>query len=150
MPCFISEEGIDELQELLRPLNALDMLELFHQMGINVGDFNDLDVSDFVDLGLSQDRAQELYRRKNELQQKENERKNDLNQTLKDVDCIEFYDDFIKAGYTSEKILMCEKHDDLKDISLSFTQRKNILKKIQNAKGNLLPRIALIIILFYH
>ena len=140
-PSFISEEGIDEHHELLRRLNALDLLEVFHQEGINVSDFNDLDNNDFVDMGISVDRAKKLHSGC----QKENDRKKYLHQALKGAECVEVYEHLVKAGYASEDLCSLT-HDDLKETGLSFMQRKTILKKIQSWEGNLPPCSALIII----
>ena len=135
---YISENNKElELEELLRSINAIDLLERFRNERISVDDLIKLDANDLKFFAPS-DRAEQLH---GDIQ-KENERKIRLRQKLKDVKCHDLYNRLLKIGYTSEKVFSTD-HDTLKSIGLSFMERKNVLKKIQSKKdedirGNLL------------
>ena len=52
---------------------------------------------------------------------------------LQDVDCPALYDSLVEKGYTAENILTIG-HAGLKEIGLSFQDRKNVMKKIKDEK----------------
>ena len=129
MNYYILERNYDlELEELLRSINSVDLLERFKNVGINVDDLIKLDANDlkfFAPL----DRAEQLHADI----QKENERKIRLHQKLKYVKCDDLYYRLLKIGYTSEKVFSTN-HDTLISIGLSFMESKKVLEKIQSKK----------------
>ena len=126
---YISENNKElELEELLRSINAVDLLERFRNVGINVDDLIKLDAND-LNFFAPLDRAEQLHRDI----QKEIERRIRLLQKLKDVKCDDLYNRLLKIGYTSEKGFSTN-HDTLISIGLSFLESTNVLEKIQSKK----------------
>ena len=118
------------LEDLLRSVDALDLLTFFNGEGIIYEDhIKNMDTNDLKNMGISSDRAQQLHRDI----EKETNRKKRLYQKLKDVKCDKVYEKLVKTGYTSEEVLSTD-HDVLKKIGLSFPERKEVLSKIQAFK----------------
>ena len=123
-----------ELEEVLRSLNALDLLELFTKEEINENHLTDFHISDFKKIGIPRLRAKQLYRDI----RKEVWRKSKLRQRLIDVKCEDLYDRLVKIGYTSDEVF-CMEDDDLKEIGItSYPKRKEILERIQAARDQMI------------
>ena len=120
------EKGLDETLESLK---AIDLLEIFDGENIKSNELKDLDLNDLIHLGVSSERAQEFLNSR----QKEDDRKKRLRKMLQDVDCAALYDSLVEKGYTAEDILTID-HAGLKEIGLSFQDRKNVMKKIKDEK----------------
>ena len=117
------------LEETLESLNAIDLLIFFESENIKSNELKDLDLNDLIHLGVSSERAQEFLNSR----QKEDDRKKRLRKMLQDVDCAALYDSLVEKGYTAEDILTID-HAGLKEIGLSFQDRKNVMKKIKDEK----------------
>ena len=128
---------IENIEDVLRQLNALDLLENFENEGITMKDLNRYDHNDLEQLGISSDRAFQLQK---DIQQELARRRN-LHQTLKEAGCDELYKKLVETGYRSIEVVSMN-HDVLKGIGLLLLERKNILEKIKNVmvaiKGNLI------------
>ena len=123
-----------ELEEVLRSLNALDLLELFTKEEINENHLTDFHISDFKKIGIPRLRAKQLYRDI----RKEVWRKSKLRQRLIDVKYEDLYDRLVKIGYTSDEVF-CMEDDDLKEIGItSYPKRKEILERIQAARDQMI------------
>ena len=129
---------IENIEDVLRHLNALDLLENFENEGITMKDLNRYDHNDLEQLGISSDRAFQLQK---DIQQELARRRN-LHQTLKEAGCDELYKKLVETGYRSIEVVSMN-HDVLKGIGLLLLERKNVLEKIENVKvaikGNLVP-----------
>ena len=129
---------IDNIEDVLRQLKALELLENFENEGITIKDLKNLDRNDLEQLGISSDRALQLQK---DLQQELSRRRN-LHQTLKEAGCDELYKKLVETGYRSIQVALMN-HDVLKGIGLPLLERKNVLEKIENVKvaikGNLVP-----------
>ena len=117
------------LEETLESLKAMDLLEIFDGQNIKSNELNDLDLDDLIYLGVTSERAQEFLNSR----QNEDDRKKRLRKMLRDVDCATLYDFLVEKGYTAENILTID-HAGLKEIGLSFQDRKNVMKKIKDEK----------------
>ena len=117
------------LEETLESLKAIDLLEIFDGENIKSNELKDLDLNDLVHLGVSSERAHEFLN----IRQNEDDRKKRLRKMLQDVDCAALYDALVEKGYTAENVLTID-HAGLKEIGLSFQDRKNVMKKIKDEK----------------
>ena len=117
------------LEETLESLNAIDLLIFFESENIKSNELKDLDLNDLIHLGVSSERAHEFLNSR----QNEDDRKKRLRKMLQDVDCLALYDSLVEKGYTAEDILTID-HAGLKEIGLSFQDRKNVMKKIKDEK----------------
>ena len=117
------------LEETLESLNAIDLLIFFESENIKSNELKDLDLNDLIHLGVSSERAHAFLNSR----QKEDDRKKRLRKMLQDVDCAALYDTLVDKGYTAENILTID-HAGLKDIGLSFQDRKNVMKKIKDER----------------
>ena len=132
---WILEWGVElkkGLEETLESLKAIDLLEIFGGENIEPNELMDLDLNDLIHLGVSSERAQEFLNSR----QNEDERKKKLEKMLQDVDCAELYGCLVGKGYTAETVLSIN-YDILKEIGLSFQERKKVLKKINDEKSKL-------------
>ena len=129
---------IENIEDVLRQLNALDLLENFENEGITMKDLNRYDHNDLEQLGISSDRAFQLQK---DIQQELARRRN-LHQTLKEAGCDELYKKLVETGYRSIELVSMN-HDVLRGIGLQLLERKNVLEKIENVKvaikGNYVP-----------
>ena len=130
---------IDNIEDVLRHLKSLDLLENFENDGITMKDLHRLDdPNDLEQLGISSDRALQLQK---DIQQELTRRRN-LHQTLKEAGCDELYKKLVETGYRSIQVVSMNHHV-LKGIGLLLLERKNVLEKIENVKvaikGNLVP-----------
>ena len=117
------------LEETLESLKAMDLLEIFDGQHIKSNELNDLDIDDLIYLGVTSGRAQEFLNSR----QNEDDRKKRLRKMLQDVDCLALYDSLVEKGYTAENVLTID-HAGLKEIGLSFRDRKNVMRKIKDEK----------------
>ena len=135
--CNISGD-IENIEDVLRQLNALDLLENFENEGITMKDLNRYEHNDLEQLGISSDRAFQLQK---DIQQELARRRN-LHQTLKEAGCDELYKKLVETGYRSIQVGSMN-HAVLKGIGLLLPERKTVLEKIENVKvsikGNLVP-----------
>ena len=125
--CLIVDNKAFELAELLRLVNALDLLEQFNDETVGLDDLMTYDINDLIQLGLSSDRAQQLI----DDIEKEVIRKRELLTTLIHFKSEELYDRLVKIGYKPTEVHSMD-HNVLKKIDISsFPERMKILKKIQ-------------------
>ena len=135
MVTFILERDVEleqGLNETLESLMAIDLLEIFERENIESNELKDLDLNDLIHLGVTLERAQKFLNNR----QNEDERKKKLEKMLQDVDCAELYGCLVGKGYTAETVLSIN-YDILKEIGLSFQERKKVLKKINDEKSKL-------------
>ena len=91
----------------------------------------ELDVSDLDLMGIPSDRASQFV---SDIQKEIHKFKtrHDLKNKLLEVNCSEYYDVLLQSGLRSEDVLNIS-HDFVKGLSLTFKEKKTLLKKIKDA-----------------
>ena len=134
-----TEEDRRMLSDLLQSWNALDLSELFNSENIRYSELVNFNLKDYTNLGISSLRAQQFLDSPFLKKIKEkNEERIRLRTKLKLVECEELFNPLVAANFPSEKVLLLD-NETLKNIGLSFQERKEVLKKLEDYKtGQLL------------
>ena len=134
-----TEEDRRMLSDLLQSWNALDLSELLISENIKYSELVNFNLKDYTILGISSLRAQQFLDSPSLKKIKEkNEKRIRLRTKLKLVECEELFNPLVAANFPSEKVLLLD-NETLKNIGLSFQERKEVLKKLEDYKtGQLL------------
>ena len=140
--CYLLDKHTEEdrrmLSDLLQSWNALDLSELFNSENIRYSELVNFNLKDYTNLGISSLRAQQFLDSPSLKKIKEkNEERIRLRTKLKLVDCEELLNALGAANFPAEKVLLLD-NETLKNIGLSFQERKKVLKKLQDYKTGML------------
>ena len=133
-----TEEDRRMLSDLLQSWNALDLSELFNSENIRYSELVNFNLKDYTNLGISSLRAQQFLDSPFLKKIKEkNEERIRLRAKLKLVECEQLFNALVAANFPAEKVLLLD-NETLKNIGLSFQERKKVLKKLQDYKTGML------------